>query len=153
MKALSVVALMFCGFVLSHVNGQEAAPAPTPVPEHGTIVEAAPGALFPHVKYKDLNEMAPCAVPRIIAVNDPCACEDPCASCKKPCGCEKSCGCEKTCGCVEKKLVYIQICVPECSCEEEVICRRDGDRVRYDFGKYAVDVRVKKGHIEVDYQD
>lgn len=151
MKSLSVVASMLCGLVLGQANGQEAAPAPTPVPEHGTIVEAAPEALFEHVKYKDLHEMAPCAVPRIIAVNDPC--DEPCDCCEKSCGCKKSCGCEKTCCACEKKVVFIQICVPECSCEEEVICRRDGDRVRYDFGKYAVDVRVKKGHIEVDYQD
>ena len=81
-------------------------------------------------KYKDLDEMAPCASPKIIAVKDPCACHDSC--CAPPC-------------------VYIKICVP-CGCEV-VTCSKNGDRIRYDYGKYAVDVRVKKGYIEVDYQD
>jgi hypothetical protein len=87
-------------------------------------------ALFCNVKYKDLDEMAPCAAPKIIAVKDPCACYDGC--CAPPC-------------------VYIKICVP-CGCEV-VTCSKNGDRIRYDYGKYAVDIRVKKGYIEVDYQD
>jgi hypothetical protein len=89
--------------------------------------------LFQCVKYTDTHEMSPCAVTKIIAVNDPCACNDPC-------------------NCCGPKCVYIQICVPACACER-VSSRRHGDRVRYDYGKYAVDVRVKKGYIEVDYQD
>ena len=36
---------------------------------------------------------------------------------------------------------------------ELISCRRNGDRIRYDYGKYAVDVRIKRDHIEVDYQD
>lgn len=113
----------------SFLNAQELAP----VPEHPSFVSTAPTALFTNVCYKDLREMSPCAVEKIIRVNDPCACE-----------------CE--CNCCEPKCVYIRICVPPCGCEE-VTCRRDGDRVRYDYGKYAVDVRVKDGYIEVDYQD
>ena len=67
---------------------------------------------------------------KIIKVNVPCAGrKDCCESC-----------------------VYIEICVPPCACDEKVRCRRKGDRVRYDYGKYAVDVRVKKGFIVVDYQ-
>lgn len=93
----------------------------------------APVELFHRVKYKDLREMAPCAVPKIVYVNDPCACNDPC-------------------NCCGPKCVAIQICVPPCACED-VRVRRNGDRVRYCYGEYAVDVRVKKGYIEVDYQD
>lgn len=96
-------------------------------------VDEAPEPLFQCVKYVDKREMHPCAVPKIIRVNDPCACNDPC-------------------GCCAPKCVYIQICVPPCGCEQ-VKCRRQGDRVRYDYGKYAVDVRIKKGRIVVDYQN
>ena len=114
----------------------------SPVPEvpaavHGHTVHmhgaAAPVALFPHVKYKDKHEMAPCAVPKIIRVKDPCACDD-CCSCCGP------------------KCVYIQICVPPCACER-VKSNKSGTRVEYDYGDYEVDVRVKDGYIEVDYQD
>ncbi len=98
-------------------------------------IDSAPMPLFECVKYVDKKEMHPCAVTKIIAVNDPCACKDKCNSCN-------------TCG---PPQVYIQICVPPCGCEE-VKCRRDGDRIRYDYGKYAVDIRIKKNHIVVDYQ-
>lgn len=93
--------------------------------------EVAPTPLFTRVRYVDKREMHPCAVPKIIRVNDPC-----------DRGCDSGCG---------PKCVYIQICVPPCDCET-VKCRRHGDRVRYDYGKYAVDVRIKKDRIVVDYQ-
>ena len=108
-----------------------------PVPATDDAVE-----LFKCVKYKDHDEIAPCAVPKIIQVLDPCACEDPC-------------------NCCERKCVSIKICVPppcecKCACEcegEQVKVSKNGTRVRYDYGEYAVDVRVKEGYIEVDYQD
>ena len=88
------------------------------------------------MKYVDLKEMAPCAKPMIVEVRDPCWKPDPCNPCCKP------------------KCVAVQICVPECSCcPPTVKCSKDGKNVRYDFGKYAVDIRTKKGYIEVDYQD
>lgn len=110
-------------------------PAPVADGSHGTVVHSAPIQLFNCVKYKDLDEMAPCAKPRIIQVPDPCPsqCCDPCACCQPRC-------------------VYIQICVPPCGCEE-VKTNKSGDRIKYDFGEYSVDVRIKKGYIEVDYQD
>ena len=108
------------------------------------VPEASDGAveLFQCVKYKDLDEMAPCAVPKIIQVLDPCACKD-------------------ACNCCEPQCVYIQICVPppceckcKCECEgERVKVRKNGTRINYDYGEYEVDVRVKDGYIEVDYQD
>jgi hypothetical protein len=94
--------------------------------------EQKPISLYCNVKYKDLNEMAPCATPLIIEVKDPCACHDACGCCTPPC-------------------VHVKICVP-CGCPV-ITCSKNGDRIRYDYGKYAVDVRVKKGFIEVDYQD
>ena len=91
------------------------------------------GTLFSHVKYTDLHEMSPCATPKLIMVKNPCA-DDSC------------------CNCCEPKMVCIEICVPPCACEE-VTCRRAGNRIRYTYGKYAVDVRIKHGYIQVDYQD
>lgn len=106
-----------------------AAPAPTADPAAGGAVK-----LFGCVKYKDHDEMHPCAVPKVISVKDPCdTCCDPCSCCKPKC-------------------VHIKICVPPCGCER-VKCNKSGTRVTYDYGKYSVDVRVKKGYIEVDYQD
>ena len=50
----------------------------------------------------------------------------------------------------------VKICVPPecpCSCPPKVTCRRGGKYVRYDYGKYAVEIRVKKGFVVVDYDD
>jgi hypothetical protein len=128
MKRLSLLAsLCLSLFAATVVVAQDAAPAPAPTPE------AAAVELYCNVKYKDLHEMACCAVEKIIEVKDPCACHDACHCCKPAC-------------------VFIKICVPSCGCEV-VTCSKNGDRIRYDYGKYAVDVRVKKGFIEVDYQD
>lgn len=108
-------------------------------PFHGEIVpgpvyvDSAPEPLFTRVKYVDKREMHPCAVKKIIRVNDPCASKDACDSCGPQC-------------------VFIEICVPPCDCEEDIRCRRNGNRVRYDYGKYKVDVRIRKGYIVVDYQ-
>jgi hypothetical protein len=143
MKAFAVAALMGLGLLVGQLNGQEAAPKP--------VAEGAAIHLFEHVKYVDLHEMAPCAVPKIIEVNDPCACECKCECCDP---CKKCCDACSACGeCCQQKKVHIQICIPKCYCEEEVICRRDGDRLRYEYGEYSVDVRVRKGYIVVDYQD
>lgn len=129
---VKVMAVCFGVSILGSVSAQEHPPAP--VPEHPYVHElsAAPAIpMFHRVKYKDLDEMSPCAQPKIIIVKNPCA--DPCNACQPDC-------------------VAIQICVPTCGCEL-ISCRRNGDRIRYDYGKYAVDVRIKKDHIEVDYQD
>ena len=88
------------------------------------------GTLFTRVKYTDVHEMSPCAAPKIITVKNPCAGDS----------------------CCEPATVCIEICVPTCGCEE-VTCRRFGNRIRYDYGRYAVDVRIKHGYIQVDYQD
>ena len=136
---------LFTACVLLLSGGAQAGQELFPVPEipfmGGETVVLGPetyvdpvaygGVLYSRVKYKDLREMAPCAVPKIITVKDPCACDD---------------------GCCPPQCVCIEICVPACGCEE-VTCRRHGDRIRYDYGKYAVDVRIKRDHIEVDYQD
>ncbi|MCH2212683.1 MAG: hypothetical protein MK110_15375 [Fuerstiella sp.] len=103
---------------------------PVPEPADGDV------ELFQCVKYKDHDEIAPCAVPKIIQVPDPCACKDACDCCQ----------------CCEPKCVSIRICVPPCGCEQ-VKVSKNGTRIKYDYGEYEVDVRVKDGYIEVDYQD
>ena len=136
-KILTMCAIVASGAVQA---AQELMPIPeSPVvyheglmPEHGSFIsscDSCAAPLYTNVKYKDRHEMSPCAVPKIIAVKDPC-----------------------DNGCCGPKCVYIQICVPTCGCEL-ISCKRNGDRIRYDYGKYAVDVRVKRDHIEVDYQD
>lgn len=96
-------------------------------------VDHAPIPLFTRVKYVDHREKHPHAITKIVAVNNPAKNTrfgDPCGP----------------------DCVYIEICVPPCECQEEVFCRRGGDRVRYDYGKYKVDIRVRRGYIVVDYQ-
>jgi hypothetical protein len=97
-----------------------------------TFIEPAAysGPLFTRVKYVDLDEKAPGAVPKIITVKNPL----------------------RKRGCCEPETVCIEICVPPCSCEK-VKGRLFGNRIRFDYGEYAVDVRIKRDHIQVDYQD
>lgn len=122
--------LLVAGFAFA--DGQPLTPVPEHPQGHVYDVHAAPAVpLFTRVKYKDLDDMAPCAQPKIVLVKNPCA--DPCNTCETDC-------------------VAIQICVPACGCEL-VSCRRNGDRIRYDYGEYSVDIRIKKGYIEVEYED
>ncbi len=120
---------------------QPAGPAPAaeplpvgaePVPASATVV-----TLYPNVRYKDERNIAPCAVPQIVMVKDPCppAC-DPCNPCATP----------------ETRCVAVQICVPPCSpCPPTITCKRCGEYVKYDFGKYRVEIRSKNGCVTVDY--
>jgi hypothetical protein len=109
------------------------AQAPTvgaaPIPAEGVVIP-----LFSCVKYKDKRKIAPCAVPMIVMVKDPCFKCDPCNPCAvAPC-------------------VAVEICVPPCStCPPKVCCKRGGEYVSYDFGKYRVEIRSRKGVVKVDY--
>jgi hypothetical protein len=103
-----------------------------PVPATATVV-----MLYPNVRYKDECNIAPCAVPQIVMVKDPCppSC-DPCNPCATP----------------PVQCVAVQICVPPCTpCPPKVTCKRGGEYVKYDFGKYRVEIRSKKGCVTVDY--
>ncbi len=114
-------------------------PAPlSPTPEvqysgpvTGLPVMPATVEIYHNVKYRGERNIAPCAKPIIVQVPDPCACKDSC--CPTPC-------------------VNVQICVPECGCPC-VKVTRCGNKVRYDYGKYAVDVVSARGRIIVDYDD
>ena len=105
---------------------------PTPIPDQAyevapTAPSASPAAipLYCNVRYKDLKNIAPCAVPTIVMVPDPC----------------NDCAC-----------VAVQICVPPCDCPE-VKVKRSGRKVKYDYGKYAVEITSARGRVTVDYDD
>lgn len=126
---------------------QEAAPRPDgplygPPPQgapqpQGPVDGPPPEAveLFPHVKYKDFDEMHPCAVPTVVCVPHPC-------------------DVDRDCDCCPPRHVYVKICVPPHCCPPEIDVDRGGREYEYKFGEYEVDVRLKdEGYIEVDYQD
>lgn len=110
-----------------------AAPAPGGTP---VVVSGEPITLFHCVKYKDSRNIAPCAVSQVVFVKDPCPVCDPCNPCAAP------------------KCVAVEICVPPCTpCPPKVTCKRGGEYVKYDYGKYAVEITSRKGVVTVDYDD
>ena len=108
-------------------NALPYAPGPAPVPT--VVAPAAPLELYGNVKYRQTRKMAPCSVPMIVSVKDPCS---------LPCDC-----CEK--------CVNVEICVPQCQCPPTVTTCKDGCKVRYDFGQYAVNITSRRGVVIVDY--
>lgn len=107
-------------------------PALTPVPaniEAGCVVcDAAVGGyipLYPKVRVVQARKIAPCAVSKIVSVPDPC----------NPC-----------------KVVFIEICVPPCACEN-IICHPRKNRTVFDYGKYAVNVTERHGMLVVNYDN
>ncbi|MFM9964833.1 MAG: hypothetical protein ACKV2Q_26810 [Planctomycetaceae bacterium] len=134
-----LLSLMVAGVLAMSAAVSEAKqpPSPTPEPmhEHAHVVAGGSVGLYHCVKYKDLDNVACCAKPMIVSVTDPCWKPDPCNPCCKP------------------PCVMVQICVPDQCCPPKVKCSKDGRQVSYDFGKYAVEVRSKKGYVEVDYDN
>ena len=108
-----------------------------PAPGGGPAPKADSAAieLFRCVEYDDTHHIAPCAVVKIVKIVDPCWKPDPCSCCRQCAPC-----------------VYVKICVPPCGCAR-VKVSRNGRKVRYDYGKYAVDIVSRNGRIEVDYDD
>ena len=98
--------------------------AAAPMPS-GTVVIGTPITLYGNVKYKDRRNIAPCAVPMIVEVPDPC----------NPCCC-----------------VAVQICVPPCG-TPCITTSKCGTKVKYDYGKYAVEIATRKNRVVVDYDD
>jgi hypothetical protein len=97
------------------------------------VVTMTNPVLFSCVKYRATRNIAPCAVPIIVQVPDPCAPRD-------------------RCGCTVRPCVNVEICVPACGCPN-VCVTRNGNKTRYDYGKYAVNVVTHNGRIVVDYDD
>lgn len=103
-------------------GGTTVMPAPkmvTPMTVTPTLV------LYSNVRVKDTKNIAPCAIPRIVQVADPC----------NP-------------GC----LVNVEVCVPPCACEC-VKVSRCGTKVKLDYGKYEVEITSRRGQVVVDYDD
>lgn len=136
MKLLAWMSAAVLALTMSAAEAQmPPAPEPlAPMPE-GTIVHSVsePITLFECVKYKDQRNIHPCAVEKIIAVADPCKCNDPC-------------------NCCGPKCVYVKVCVPPCDCYETK-CKRNGNKLIMDFGKYQVEVLSARGQVIVDYDD
>ncbi|MCA8999479.1 MAG: hypothetical protein KDA80_20965 [Planctomycetaceae bacterium] len=80
-------------------------------------------SLYPKVRVRDARKIAPHAVRKIVAVPDPCG---------------------------GPRCVFIEICVPSCACEH-VSFRRG--RLRYDYGRFAIDISHRRQLIVVDYDD
>ncbi len=108
---------------------QPPAPSYSAAPYTITPSVAQPVELFQNVRYRGSRNIAPCAVPTVIQVADPCSRGDCCKSC-----------------------VNVQVCVPPCD-PATVKVTRDGHKVRYDFGKYAVVAKTVGNHVVVHYQD
>lgn len=109
-------------------------PAETTV-EAGTVLCDAcdnPGVeLYECVRVVRERNIHPCAVPKIVAVPNPCY--DPCNVC-----------------CPQPKCVFVQICVPPCGCEQ-VCCAKHGDGLVYSYGGCAVRVVTRGERIIVTY--
>lgn len=125
----------------STVSYQAPPPAPGGAPPAEAPSVGAP-KLFHCVKVKDPDHIHPCAVPKMVKIVDPCW-----KPCKPKCGC-----CQTTCCPPPPPCVYVKICVPPCGCER-VKCSKNGRRVKYDYGKYSVEVESRNGQVVVDYDD
>ena len=133
-------------------------PQADPMPNTGAaVVMEAP--LFHNVVYDDLDNIHPCAVRTIVQVPDPCACDDPCKKRHRglfglfrhhdvdPCTCHRCVPC-----CEPVRMVSVMICTPPCECVD-VRVKRDGRHIKYDYGKYEVEIKVGDGVVKVDYDD
>ena len=81
--------------------------------------------LYQNVRVRDPKNVHPSAVSKIVSVPDP---RDKCCR------------------------VNIEICVPPCT-NETVRCYRNGDRLRFCYGKYSVDVISRRRDVVVNYND
>lgn len=93
-------------------------------------VIGGPSAIYPRVVYRDRKNIAPCAVPTVVQAPDPCP--NPCV--RGP------------------QCVSVEVCVPPCAVADVRVTRR-GNKIKYDYGKYAVELTARNGAVVVDYDD
>lgn len=124
------------------LQGEAIPPAPAEEGSAPAPAAAAPAAqaypsarLYHCVRYEDLRNIHPCAVTKIVSIKDPCWKPDPCS-----------------CECQVAPCVLVKICVPPCGCPK-VRVTRNGGKVKYDYGKYEVEITSKNGVVKVDYDD
>lgn len=98
----------------------------------GEIV-TCPVALEPHVQIKDACEVAPHAVPVIVAVRNP------------------HLGRFRSHGCIES-LVYVEVLVPPCP-PQRVRVSACKTKIRLDFGEYEVDIISRNNCVVIDYDN
>ena len=96
-------------------------------------VPAGPPMKLHVARYRDLHNVHPCAVKTIIQVKDPCYRYRPLRDCSPP------------------PTVCIEVCLPP-GCPK-ISGTRDLSHVRYDYGKYQVEVTSRMGRVVVDYDD
>jgi hypothetical protein len=153
-------------FVTFDEKPVEATPAPKPEAAPATPAPAKAIELYKCVKYRDLDHIAPCAEVKIVKVLDPCWKPDPCVCCQKPkCVYIKICVPKKrVCTCCKPAppsccAPKAPVCCPKpkCGCDKDrlrkVTCRSNGKYVKYDYGKHRIEIRVKDGYVEVDYDN
>ena len=137
-----LMCLIAAGAMAVSATASAAQPVPMPDPVAGghhvvaggpVVMTGAPVEMARCVKVKDSKHIACCAKPMVVQIVDPCWKADKCNKCCQP------------------PCVAVEICVPDQCCPPKVKCSSDGRKVRYDFGKYAVDVRSKDGYVEIDY--
>ena len=107
-------------------------PQPAPVMHHiGQIVDC-PVPLATCVRVEDACNIAPNAVPVVVAVRDP----------NLP---------PHYNGCVES-VIYVEVCVPPCPLQQLVIspCK---SRIKMDFGDYQVELKSRRGMVVIDYDN
>jgi hypothetical protein len=106
--------------------------APAPLAEeqlsYGSIVRG-PVSLYPRLRIKDADDMAPGGASVIVAVRDPNAGR------RSPAG-----------------IVFVKVCVPLCQLER-LRTRNGGTEVELDYGKYEVEIESCDGVVTIDYDD
>lgn len=111
--------------------------SPQPVPpivqlpiemDYHPITEAPGIEMFKRVRYTGERRKAPNAITKVVVIKDPCQ--------------RKNSSCES--------CVAIEICVPACACEK-VTANKSGNNIRYNYGKYGVEIRIKAGRVVVAY--
>jgi hypothetical protein len=119
--------------------GQGALPPPPPAPPvvrervpYGSFIEGAV-PLYSRVRVKDCDDIAPGAVPMIVAVRDPNLCRKPCKCCPE-------------------RSVFVQVLVPPCPLRKVDVGSR-GTVVELNYGKYEVNIISRKGVVTVEYDD
>ena len=167
-KLASVFCAVAVAMAASSVSAAELSPLfPTPAVgqaivgfEGGEAPKAEPVKLFECVKVRDCDHKAPCGETKIVKVLDPCWKPDPCACCQKPscvyvavCVPKEEC-CPKPCCAPKPSCCAPAPCQQKC-CKPhgKTICRDGGRYVKLDYGKYRVEIRVKDGYVEVDYDN
>jgi hypothetical protein len=130
---------------------QQAEQPPVPVPDEGPA-ETESIELYPCVTYDDKDEAHPCGVPVVVSVPDPCSVKHPfywLVGDAPPNYCATACGTCTTC--CAKPQVYVMICVPpDCPVPAPRVTHNER-HYTYDFGCYRVEVKLRRGAIEVEY--